>query len=75
MKRFKSLETQGLLRDEIIHKQSTLIQSSFNLLTETKKQAEANDNQMNEQIKHIKAMMKDILMHFRQFTYLYTEQL
>lgn len=69
-KQFEHLLTTNSIRDEISQKQSTLIQSTFNLLTETRAEAANNDKQINAQIYKIENHLNQFSKYVDDFLYL-----
>lgn len=67
--KLEKLNLQGHIRDEIMKKQSTLTQSTFNLITETRQQAEANDKQLTDHITQIREMLTKYTHDIHRFNY------
>lgn len=60
IEQFKKLEHNGLLRDQLIHKQTTLIQSNLNLIRDTQRLAMQSDSRLYAYITDVKSAI-DIL--------------
>lgn len=60
MREFENLEKKGILRDQIIKKQTTIIQSSVNLLQSTTAQLEEKNRQLKFQIDNIRRRVDDL---------------
>lgn len=67
MNRINDLQAGNQQRDEIVRKQSTIIQSSFNLLAETRKQTQSNDEKLAYHVNEIQASMTTLRTDYNRF--------
>lgn len=60
---FQQLYDGNQVRDEITQKQTVLLQSAINELTDTKTQSDLKDQQLQEQIESIRNATNDLIIH------------
>lgn len=63
LEHFETLTRAGLERDNLLNKQTTLIQSTFNLVSETINQSELRDTQLQNQITSLNRSIIEIQNH------------
>lgn len=68
LEKFHHLFRLGRIRDTITKKQTTLIQSNLNLITETRNQSQTRDNQLEELIKSRNHTLQELNKQFQYFS-------
>lgn len=66
---FKKLDTDGANNIRIINKQTSLIQSNFNLIKETRRSAEESDTQLLGHIQEVNRTIESMRQNFRNAQY------